>query len=331
MSETTTGQSGIDTMTAEDTAMLDSMRDDGPEPVDTAPVKEADPAEPELDLDLDDDTPPEPAADGKVRMVPHGQFHAANERRKAAEAARVVAEQKLATSNAVIEERLRLLTEVARASTQQAVAPPPVEIPDVSVDPVGHFQMLYQETARKVDEQAAILRGFQEARQQEVAVQELKAWAVPQEAEFTKTSPDFYEAMNFLRLGRHAELEAIGITSQAERDKIIMGDITQVALKSRADNSNYAERLYKTAVARGYAKAKAAPVIPPLDADTPPPDRTAMAERGRQSATTIASVGSAAPVRMSVDRIVSMSDRQFAAHLDKIGSDPAALRELMGD
>lgn len=320
-----TAPKGLDTMSAEESALLASMRDGtaAPEGAADEPVEDLDDTAP----DAVADTP----ADGRSRTVPHAQFHAANERRKQAEAKAAAAELKLATETARVQERIDLLMKAIQSAAPAEPAEPAVEVPDVAVDPVGHFKALLGQTQKTVADQAAILKGFQEQQEQSRAVNELREWGLAQERAFTQQAPDFYDAMTFMREGRHAELEAAGVVDQMARDRIIAGDITQIAMKSREDGANFAERLYRVAEKRGYAKRGAvAPVIPPLDAGTPLPDAAARAQRGRENSTTIATVGSVTPPALTPERIASMSDAAFNAWVEKARGNPAALRDVMG-
>ena len=104
---------GLDVMTPDEQRLMDSMRADdpgapaAPEPPTRKTVqktKEAapEPPEPALDAEVDLDAGSEPDAptDHRVKMVPHAQFHAANERRKAAEVKAQDAAVKLAAVEA---------------------------------------------------------------------------------------------------------------------------------------------------------------------------------------------------------------------------------------
>jgi hypothetical protein len=155
---------------------------------------------------------------------------------------------------------------------------------------------------------------------------------------FEAQEPSYRDAMTYLRKNRHEELKELGVDA-TERERIINNDITQIALKSRADGANFAERLYKSALQRGFAKVEPSPtvplptvaarIIPPLDSDVEA--RATRQQEARESAITIGSLGAAPPARLSVEKISNMSEAQFAALIEKMKGDPAALRNLMGD
>lgn len=314
----------------------------------------------------------EPAHDDsatRTKMVPHAQFHAAREQLKtarakaeAAETARAAAELKLATEQAKINERVELLSRLAQMPAPAAPAPvaspppapAPIEIPDVNIDPVGHFRAIAEVQKQHSDQQenrvkdlTAIVNGLQERQQQAQQVAEMRAWGQAQELAFMRQEPDYVDAMAHLKQSRHDELEAIGVIDPAERERIINNDVTSIAARARQEGANFAERLFKASQKRGFAKkvvpepvapapVAAAPGIPALDADIdePPPapvmDRATRVAQGRENATTIGSLGSAPPAKLSVAKIAEMSESQFAALVKRMEGNPSALRDLMG-
>lgn len=340
---------GLDVMTPDEQRLMDSMRADdpgapaAPEPPTRKTVqktKEAapEPPEPALDAEVDLDAGSEPDAptDHRVKMVPHAQFHAANERRKAAEVKAQEAAVKLAAVEARTEERLSMLAAAVQASAPApAAAVDEISIPDVNVDPVGHFQAELARRDRKIQDLEAMQRGFTEGQQQQRQIAELRNWSAEQERAFQAKEPTYPEAMRFLEESRHAELEQIGIMDAAERRRIIGTDIFNIAQRARQEGADFADRLYKVATARGYKKATAA--VPALDAALQEPDLDAVEATAtrqaaaRDSSTTIGSIGSAPPTRLSAEKISNMSERDFSVLLKRMEGNPAALRELMGN
>lgn len=330
-------KNGLDVMSAEETALLDSMRDDDastPEVVETA-TEEAPDASEGADLELEeaaDSVEPhdEPVA-GQPRSKATQRVHQALERQRAAEAKAQQAEAALQTEKAVTQERMRLLMEAATAaSAHPPVAAPAVEIPDINTDPVGHFNALLVEEQRKRADLEAIVRGFSEQQRAAQAQAEMRDWVISQEQQFMATEPTYIDGTKFLVEGRRAELTAIGITDPLEQKRIIDNDIVGIAMKSRQDGVNFGERVFKTAVARGFKAAPKETVIPPIDSETPLPDRAARIENGRENATTISNVGARTAPALSPERISNMSEAQFEQVYNKVKGNPAALRQLMG-
>lgn len=331
-------RSAIDVMTAEDTALLDSMRNDTEAP-ETEVVAAPDP-EPEQDLD---DAPeaeesaaatPEPGAEPKPLSRTAKRIQEMTEKVRKAEEGRVAAEQARAVSEGVVAERLRLLTEAAQSALQPPApqAPPPIEIPDINTDPVGHFKARFEQSERQAAEQAAILQGFNQQQQQQLALAELRAWGSRQESEFSAREPAYADAMRFMIGRRKAQLVALKVP-ESRQQEVIAGDITQIAMKARSEGSNFAEQMWDVAASYGFQKKEpepAVPVIPPLSAGLPAADRAARAETGRANATTIANVGASTPVGLSVDRLANMPQKEWERYYNSIKDDPTKLRDMMG-
>lgn len=356
MSDTTTIDvpRGLDSLNADDLALINQMRADeaaNPEPEPTpAPERQAPPAaatpaapEPE-DLGLDDD---EQQPGQRQDMVPHKNFHAVNERRKAAEARARELEQAHAAEKARLEERLSMLGRAIAAAPSAPATPapapeaPPAEepLPDVNTDPIGHFRGVAEREARargdlakQVETLTSLVRGSQEAQTRQQQANELRQWGEAQERAFMATEPGYAEAMNWLRQSRHDELEAIGVEDPQQREQIINADITGIAVKARRDGASFPGRLFNLSQKRGWTKtpaAPAAPAIPALDAETPAATTPAR-QPNRDNTTTIGSLGSAPPARLSVEKLASMSERDFEAMIGKIKERGGDIRDVLG-
>lgn len=340
-------KSAIDVMTAEDTALLDSMRNDTDAPeievvADQDDLGDLEAAPEAEEAPIADATEPEAGAESVVKKKPTtaDRFRALTKERDEARALASDAERARAVSEGIVTERLRLLTEAAQSALQVPQAPPaapvPIEIPDINTDPVGHFKAQLEVLQRKATEQEAILQGFNQQQEQQRRINELRAWGSAQEAELMSREPDYNEAMDFMKAQRRKQLAALKITSPEHQEQVIGSDVTNIALRARAEGFNFAEQMYAIAESYGYQKkaaptTSAVPVIPPLDAGLPAADRAAAQERGRANSTTIATVGASTPVGLTPDRIASMSDAQFAKHIEGLrAANPTALRDLMG-
>lgn len=356
MSATIEVPRGLDQLSPEEERLMESMRDDGPEPEAEPAAAPPAPVAEELEIDVPDE--PEPAAGARHTMVPHAQFHAANERRKAAELKTREAEARAAAAEAaadkeraVTQARLDMLARIAETSAPAIAAPAadlaPVEevLPDENTDPIGYFKALTTRQAKQVESLTGMVRGLTEGQRQQQQLHELRQWASQQETAFKQTHPDFDDAMTHMRRTRDEELKAIGVNNAAERQRIMNNDVTAIALRAQEGGGNFAEWLYGTALARGHVKKGADPVpaaaavasngvvIPPLEVELPPAApsaRAARIERGRENSTTIGSLGSAPPAKLSVEKIANMSEADFAVFIRRYEGNPAALRDLMG-
>lgn len=338
MSGTIDVPKGLDGLTKEEIRLMEAMRSDedagGDDPQTEAREPEPaarEPAEEDREIDL------EPAHDEPVRSktVPHQQFHAERERRKAAEAKAAALEAETAAKMATLQERLNTITAVAQVAVQQPPPPPPVEdpLPDVTVDPVGYFSAVDQRRQQEMESLKGMLTSMQQERQRVAEVQALQRWASSQELAFEAQEAGYRDAMRHLENSRRAELTAIGVTDPAQQAQIIGQDIHAIAVRAQQEGANFPARLFGLAQHRGYAKAApAAPAIPPMDA-TPPPamDHAARIQAGRDNSTTIGTAGAAPATRLSVAKIADMNETQFAALLKSFEGNPAALRQLMGE
>ena len=353
MSATIETPRGLDSLTPDEQRLMESMREDAPAPDEpAAPEPVAPVAAPaaetteDFEIDLPEAAPaaPEP----RQTTVPQQALHEERLKRRAAEkliaekeallAAAATAQEK---DKAVLQARLDMLAAAMQVPPPAPTAAPPIveePLPDENTDPVGYFKALTSKLQKTVETQGAMLTGFTEQQRQAQAATELRNWGVAQEQAFEASEPAYREAMTWLQKSRHEELTAIGIIDPAERQRIINGDVTSIAVTAKNAGANFAERLFKAAQTRGWQKKVAAAplepaVIPPLEAATPAVDPDARAARiaaGRENSTTIGSLGSAPPARLSVEKIANMSEADFAKFIQRFEGNPNALRDLMG-
>src|ERR1700761_8216222 len=135
--------SAIDTLSKEDIALRDAMRDDGPEPevTEQAPEPTTQDAAPEATQAPEETDAEVTETPDRTRTVPQQALHAERERRKAAEAKAQAAEVKAAADAARFAERFQMLSDAVQAAATPPPQPAaPVEIPYINTDPIGHFQ-----------------------------------------------------------------------------------------------------------------------------------------------------------------------------------------------
>lgn len=340
------GNGAIDTMTKEENALLESMRNDTDAP--ETEVVQAD--APEADVEIDVEDAPEASetpeieqveeGDPKPKKQVEGRISALTKQRKELEAQLATereGRQKDAVERARLEERTRMIAEaVQAATTQPPAAPAPVELPDINTDPIGHFKALDAIRVQEANELKAIIHGFGEQQRQQQEGLQLVNWAKSQERDFGAREPGYLPSTDFLMKNRHDELTSIGITDFDKRQEIISNDLLDIARRSRADGVNFGERLYNLALGRGFKKpepeAPKVPEIPPLDAKSDVlPDRAARAEQGRDNSVTIGGMGAPAPRTLTPQQIVDMPEAQFSKLMDSLkAKGPNAIRDLMG-
>ncbi len=299
---------GGDVMSAEESGAMEANREsEGAAPEQEAEA-EAPAAEPvkEPELALEPEEHEEPAIDpktGKERVVNYGALHAERQKRKTAEAEASKGREEVAK----LMGRFETLQQLAQRS-QQPKPEAPAEVPDINIDPVGHFQALYQQSQQKIAD-IDKWRQSQEANATAMNnVQQLGRIAQQSEAEFTKTTPDYPEAFQYVRNQRDQELQDMGYTDKGQREQILQTDALQIAAQALQANKSPAEVVYKVAKARGFQGKAAAPV---KAADAPDAKKIATIAKGQAANTSLGQVGGNSIPEFSAENIAKMSDSEF--------------------
>ena len=334
----------LDRMTDEETALLRQMRDDDAgEPAPSAP-EPAPPAAAESEHDPEPQTTEQPDQPQKRdKTVPYGALAEERAKRKALEERLAKAEDERIRA-ARLEERYDLLLKAAQASQPPAPAPVEEPVPDFNTDPAANIEARFTRMQKELAESREALQQINAQRTQETQLSQLRAWGAAQENEFAARQADYAAAANHLRAAREAQLQELGITNKAERDRYIANDITQIAMRAAQDGSNFAEKIYNLSKSFGYQPPAAAPAAPPAAATTSIPsiedvlaapatqeERRAQLTRGKEMATTLSGPGAAPPGKLTPERIATMSEREFDALYAKMSNNPAAMRELFGE
>lgn len=266
------------------------------QPLAAAPKTEAQP-------DIDPET-------GKQRKVDYGAFHSERERRKAAEAEG----QKLREEVAKFNGRLETLQQLAQQTKAKPETEQPVVIPDVNTDPVGHFKAQLEISNSKIEGFSKWQQSQESDRQALNNVQELSRIALQSETEFSKTTPDYGEAANYLKASRSAELKAMGY-AQGAIDQFILQDAVTIAAQALGAKLSPASVIYETAKARGYqVKAVAAAAARPAPAAVQSSDaqKIATVAKGQAATQSLGQVNGESVPDLSPESILKMSDAEFA-------------------
>lgn len=320
---------GIDALSADEQQLLSSMRagDAG-----RSPMPEAEPAPETPETQAEAAPSAEAPSPEPTRTVPHEQFHAERERRRAAERALADQRAEAAAEKARIEERLQLLMQATAAQpSAPASAPAATEAPNLEGDPVAYIRHLES----RVNELAGTQRQAVERDLAAARVNELAGWGAAQERAFAEREPNYNSAINWLMQQRDAELRAIGIADPNARVQQLRQDALQLTAFARQQGSNPAERFYQAAVARGWTPSPpASPGVPAAAPPVPAPpsdaERAAAIQRGHAQAASIGSVGSAPRGEITAERLASMSDAEFERVYATMAKDPDALRRAFG-
>lgn len=352
-------------LSAEEQALMDQMRADdaqsgseaqvAQEPVQQPPEVPAQPAAPA--------TPEQPAAP-RQDMVPHQALHAEREEHKRTRSELAAERERIRT----LEERTNLLLQRFNQSPQPAQpqpqpgtaeAPKPPPIPDLDKDPVGHIIGRQLDFDRRLQEQGQNWQQQQAAYQQQLQAQQtltaLTQHAQALESQFSLEHPDYPAAVAHLMRVRHQELERVGFRNPAERQQILQQEGLGVAARMYQIGGNPAEAIYELARMRGYAPPTLQQAQPaaaqPNGADqdalpvepAPPPAAATQAARpqsptgvqrlqtlaqGQEQARSLGNARGAGPVPLTANRLVEMSQDEFAAFLEKASPDQMA--EMFG-
>jgi len=279
-------------LTKEEETQFDAMRD---APATATPAAET--ATP---------SPASPAAETaseEPKHVPVAEVIRQRERRQAAEKER----DQVRADYAKLQGRLDMLEQLARQTTQT----PTTEIPDVNVDPVGHFKARAEQQEKEIAEVRSFRQQFEQRQQQQNTVQQIAQTVSAQEMAFRKEHADYDEAVNYIREVRGRQLAALGITDPAMQAQHIQNDVFQIANAALQNKGNAAQVAYELAKASGWSpKAKEAEKAPEPTADE---IKVTMAAKGQQQGSSIGQVRGAAPAKIDLAALANMSNEEFDA------------------
>lgn len=226
-----------------------------------------------------DDQKPKPG------FVPHAALH--EERRK-----RQQLEQELAEFRKFKEQ-----IDAEKAKTA---------IPDVNADPVGHFKAATDLTKQELTELREKLARQEQEKLQQGNEERFKLTVVAHERDFTKSTPDYFEAMAHLRDTRDQELRFYGVMDEAERAQILHREALGLAWHAMQTGENPAKRAYEMAKFRGYKPKQKAE------------DKIETLQKGAQAAKSLSGKGGEGSAAMSPEALLEMDDAEFDKHFDKV-------------
>lgn len=295
------------TMTPEEQAQFDAMREDAQEteqPDTTETTTEAAPVEPEPQSE--DDAAAVEAA--RPTTVPHAALHQEREARK--DLQKQLAEER--RQRLVLEERTNLILQRIPLSPQPE-PPAGVVLPDINEDPIGHLVggMRHLATNQQALEKAEQARAAETARLAEES--KLIARAAAEEAEFVQATPDYGPASQFLSQKRDAQLRAMGYDDPVERRSILRQEAVALAARAVAQEKNVGEFVYELAKVAGWQPQPAAPAEAVAIAETPAPAaaRITKIAAGQEQGRSLGNVtGSAAPP-LTAQALLDMPHDQF--------------------
>ena len=289
-------------------AEIQALEKDAPLPqeVSAQPPAQA----PEPDAQTQDQ--PEPEAEPEFTPENRGQFirrreyEAANEARKQAEARKAEVEAKYAQDMAKLNERFHVIAQTLAQGQPRAEQPKPVEIPDVNVDPIGHFQAKTALLERQLEEAQKKFGAVEQSSQQEQQLRRVGEAVRNAEAEYARAVPDYPQSQEYLMSQWAAEADAAGLP----REQVIRARALEIAAHAGRTGMNPAELAYKLAGSRGYRKADGAQSQSQQRQAAGPSIETL--QRGMNASRSPSSApGQAAPGELSAEAILRMEDAEF--------------------
>ena len=250
------------------------------------------------------ETPKEqPKEEKKETMVPHGALHEEREKRKQLAAELKAAKEEQAEYRRKLEERISKLQN------------PPQKVPTFEEDPATNLRHEVHSVRQEIEPVKQIIGQFQQSQQHAQVVNEITARTVTAETEFAKTTPDYVEAVNFMKARVDANLQAMGIEDPAQRLMIIQQQSLGIAQKALSLGKNPAAVAYDMAKNYGY-QGKQKPEDPEKKIET--------IEKGQKATPSMPS-GGKKESPLSLTALEAMDDDEF----NKIIDDPVQWRKLI--
>lgn len=335
MKNTPTGES----LTAEEQSFFDSAGEtelaaEAREPEAVAEEPEVGPELEEVEAESDGGTPEgepesadaEPEPQQRQKMVPHAALHEEREQRKAAQARTRELEEAQAKLLARTDELLQRAIQQPQPGQQEKVAD---QGPNPEEDPIGYLTWANTKLAERQQEYDRHLQQQNEQSQQYQALSQLQSEALAAEAEFRSETPDYDQAAQFMQQSRSRELQAMGYNGQQVSEQLRYEAIG-LAARARENRTNPGKLIYDMAQARGYVPSQAGE--PPVAAPGAPGQPTAQerlqtVSAGQRQSRTLSGASGSAPSPMTAQRLLEMSEADFAAYKAKA---PKEFRNLMG-
>lgn len=250
----------------------------------------------------------------KPRMVPHGALHEERQRRKDAE-----------ERARKYEERFAAWMEKFGPQSQQPEQPDQAQIPDVDVDPVGHFKAKSELLERQLAEVNDWRQNVDQRTQAQEQFRQLATHVSQSEAAFAAEHPDYQQALGYLVDAQKRAYETMGFNEQ-EIAQALAADKLNLAQTAMQRGQNPAEIVYKLATARGYSAQQKQAAERPRDET----GKFQAIQKGAQGPGRSLGTASGGPApSVSLETMANMSDDEFAALMaSKDGK--ATFRRLMG-
>jgi len=268
----------------------------------------ADAVAPPDDVNVDDitigqDGKPRDKSGRWVKSVPHSVFHAANEKRKAAEAAVQSERERFIRA----EERLNVLNE--------SIAPKEAKTqddPNAPIDPEKDIFGAFRQAIKQINDLKAKLTETDNKHTTAFTEAQLHQQFTQDAQKFVASNPDFGDAFTHLVTTRHRELEFAGMMDQAQRDAQISKEAREMVRAAQKQGLSPAERIYALAKLRGYQPKQQQQAVDPTTGQAA--QDIARTNAGQAASLSLKNAGGAPQSdALSLSRIADMGDAEFQA------------------
>lgn len=255
----------------------------------------------------------------RQQTVPHGAFHEERERRKAAE--QQLAEMR--RERQILEERTNIILQ----RLNQPPAPPeqPQPLPALNDDPLGHLVGTIDRQQREIAQLSQVAQQTTAQQQQAQLIAQVQMHAAAAEQQFRQAAPDYDAAAQHLLAQRDSELEDAGFGDPVQRQALLQQEALGIAVRAIQQGRNPAEMIYELAKLRGYQKAEAQPAAQQQPSAA---ERLQQINAGQQQSRSVGAMRGSAPPSLTSQRVLEMSDKQFAEFLAK--ADQEQLETVLG-
>lgn len=200
-------------------------------------------------------------------------------------------------------EKLKQTFEKIVKASQQPQEPAPPSFDD---DPLAALRYRQEQADKK-------LASFEEAEKQRAeqvqkndAQQKFISTWQSQAREFEKSTPDFRDAYRHVINSRFEEYQAVGYTPE-QAEQLVHEDEAAIVAQSLQQGINPAERIYRLAQMRGYARAKNESMNPVSNQQ-----KMETLEKGMRASKSVNTGGQSSSDDMTLEGIAAMDDDEFS-------------------
>lgn len=252
------------------------------------------------------------------RFVPHQALHKERERRKSVESELMTYREKQARAD----ERLAVLNEILASEGRPPQAPAQSEQKiDPEADPIGALSQALTKIKALENEIAQSKTQSQERENARAMQSAYQNDAV----RYMTEKPEFKDAYQYLIRQRHAELDAMGIADEGERNRLIANEERGIVAQAFQSKRSPAQMLHQLAIARGFTYK---PQQPATAQNDPVRKIEQIAEGQRKAGASLSGAGGSSGEGLTTAALADMSEEEFASVVQKLGK--GGMRRLLG-